>query len=139
LLWRIDVSLGRLLRAQRRYDEAEDALTAARSTIDDLATQLSDRLLREAFLERAAALLPPARPVSPRRAAKEAFAGLTTREREVAALIARGKTNREIAEYLVIGEVTVATHVGHILAKLGFTSRAQIAAWAVDKGLATPS
>jgi len=139
LLWRIDLSLGKFYRALRRYDQAEQALAAARSTIDGLAAELPDRPLRESFLERAASLLPPARPASPRRAAKEAFGGLTTREREVAALIAQGKTNREIAQQLVVSQVTVATHVGHILAKLGFTSRAQIAAWAVEKGLARPS
>ena len=61
--------------------------------------------------------------------------GLTQREREVAALIARGKTNREIADALVLGERTVQTHVGHILDKLGFSSRTQIAVWATDRGL----
>jgi non-specific serine/threonine protein kinase len=55
---------------------------------------------------------------------------------EVAALIASGKSNREIAELLVVGERTIETHVGHVLSKLGFTSRAQVAAWAVEKGLA---
>jgi DNA-binding NarL/FixJ family response regulator len=63
---------------------------------------------------------------------------LTAREREVAALIARGIENRQIAERLVIGEWTVETHVRHILGKLGFRSRAQVAAWAVDRGLLTP-
>jgi len=61
---------------------------------------------------------------------------LTRREREVAALIARGYTNREIATSLVIGERTAATHVEHILDKLQMTSRAQIAAWAADALLA---
>ena len=67
----------------------------------------------------------------------QAFGGLTEREREVAALIARGKSNRAIADELVVGERTVGTHVENILSKLGFSSRAQIAAWAVEKGLAT--
>jgi non-specific serine/threonine protein kinase len=53
----------------------------------------------------------------------------------VAALIARGHTNREIAEGLVITEWTVDSHVRHILTKLGQRSRAQIAAWAVERGL----
>ena len=47
----------------------------------------------------------------------------------------RAKSNREIAEALVLSERTVEGHVGNILNKLGFTSRAQIAAWAVQKGL----
>ena len=58
-------------------------------------------------------------------------ATLTGREREVAALVARGRSNRAIAAALSIGERTVETHIGHILAKLGGASRAQIAAWAV--------
>jgi DNA-binding NarL/FixJ family response regulator len=61
---------------------------------------------------------------------------LTPREREVATLVARGLANRAIAEALVVGERTVETHVGNILGKLGFSSRAQIAAWAVECGLA---
>jgi DNA-binding NarL/FixJ family response regulator len=54
---------------------------------------------------------------------------LTRRELEVAGLLARGLSNRRIAEALVISQDTVAVHVKHILAKLGFSSRAQIAAW----------
>jgi non-specific serine/threonine protein kinase len=54
----------------------------------------------------------------------------------VAALIAEGRSNREIAEALVLGERTVESHVSSILAKLGFTKRAQIAVWAVEIGLA---
>lgn len=54
---------------------------------------------------------------------------LTRREREVSALVAQGLTNREIASVLVISKRTVDGHVEHILAKLGFTSRAQVAAW----------
>ncbi|HEX2066982.1 MAG TPA: LuxR C-terminal-related transcriptional regulator, partial [Candidatus Thermoplasmatota archaeon] len=60
---------------------------------------------------------------------------LSARQREVAALIAQGLTNREIAKSLVITEGTVATHVMHILNKLGLTSRVQIATWAVREGL----
>ena len=60
---------------------------------------------------------------------------LTTREREVAALVARGLSNRQIAEELVVAERTVHAHIGNILGKLGFRSRAQIAAWAVEQGL----
>jgi DNA-binding CsgD family transcriptional regulator len=54
---------------------------------------------------------------------------LTPREWEVATLVAEGLTNREIAERLVITERTASTHMVHILTKLGFHSRAQIAAW----------
>lgn len=57
--------------------------------------------------------------------------GLTPRERDVAALVAQGCSNRVIAETLVISERTAEHHVANILAKLDFTSRAQIAAWVV--------
>jgi DNA-binding CsgD family transcriptional regulator/tetratricopeptide (TPR) repeat protein len=62
---------------------------------------------------------------------------LSRREREVAALVARGLTNREIARTLVISERTAENHVQHILTKLGFGSRAQIAAWTVSEGLSS--
>lgn len=71
----------------------------------------------------------------PRQAMKQQFGGLTAREREVAALIAQGQSNRAIAAALVITERTAERHVANIMAKLGFTSRVQIAAWAVQKGL----
>ena len=61
--------------------------------------------------------------------------GLTAREQEVAGLIARGLTNRQIGETLIITEGTAASHVVHILDKLGFSSRAQIAIWAAERGL----
>jgi DNA-binding CsgD family transcriptional regulator len=71
--------------------------------------------------------------------ARAGYGGLSPRELEVAALIAQGHTNRRIAEALTIGEWTVDTHVRHILNKLGFRSRAQVAAWATEQGLDTPS
>ena len=58
-----------------------------------------------------------------------AGARLTAREREVTQLVAAGLSNPQIAERLVISPETAAVHVKHILSKLGFTSRAQIAAW----------
>ncbi|MBW8482546.1 ATP-binding protein [Actinomadura parmotrematis] len=57
---------------------------------------------------------------------------LTAREREIARLVARGLSNRAIADELVISPATVARHVTNILTKLGFGSRAQVAAWSVD-------
>jgi non-specific serine/threonine protein kinase len=74
--------------------------------------------------------------LSPSQTAKEKFGGLTEREREVAALVAQGKSNREIAAVLVVGVKTVETYVTRILNKLGFDSRVQIATWAKDKDLA---
>ena len=60
---------------------------------------------------------------------------LTPREREIVALVAAGRSNRAIAAELFISPATAARHVANILAKLGFTSRTQIAAWASDKHL----
>ncbi|SDC41215.1 ATP-binding protein [Actinokineospora iranica] len=57
---------------------------------------------------------------------------LTKREAEIAGLVAKGLTNREIAAKLVIAQRTAESHVDHILTKLGFTNRAQIAAWVVE-------
>lgn len=66
---------------------------------------------------------------------KQAFGGLTERERQVAGLIAQGKSNREIAEAMTVGVKTVETYVTRILNKLGFDSRVQIATWMTQKGL----
>jgi predicted ATPase/DNA-binding CsgD family transcriptional regulator len=60
---------------------------------------------------------------------------LTARERQVAALVADGRSNKGIAGELVISPATAARHVTNILAKLGFSSRTQIAAWAADQRL----
>jgi DNA-binding CsgD family transcriptional regulator/tetratricopeptide (TPR) repeat protein len=61
--------------------------------------------------------------------------GLTERELEVLILLARGKTNRVIAQELFISEKTVASHVGHIFTKLGVTSRSAATAYAYDHHL----
>ncbi|GAA2814212.1 LuxR family transcriptional regulator [Saccharopolyspora taberi] len=58
---------------------------------------------------------------------------LTKREHEVAQLVARGLSNRQIAEQLVIAKRTSDSHIEHILTKLGFSSRAQIAAWVAEQ------
>jgi PAS domain S-box-containing protein len=63
---------------------------------------------------------------------------LTPREREVAVVVASGLTNEQIAERLVLESGTVSNHVEHILRKLGFSRRSQIAAWAVACGLYRP-
>ena len=65
------------------------------------------------------------------------LATLSQRERDVAVLVAQGRSNREIAEALVIAPRTAGTHVGNILTRLGLHSRAQIAAWVVEHGLST--
>ena len=67
---------------------------------------------------------------SSRTGAEPTAGGLTPRERQIVALIALGLSNRAIAEELVISPATAARHVANILLKLGFSSRAQVAAWA---------
>ena len=62
---------------------------------------------------------------------------LTEREVEVLGLVARGLTNRKIADSLVISEATVRTHVGNILSKLHLASRTQAALYALREGLAS--
>jgi DNA-binding CsgD family transcriptional regulator len=133
--WRICVALGRLYQARGNQEEARQAFDTARTTIEELAAPILDEKLRETFLSSASLRLPRLRPLTPRRATKQAYGGLTEREREVAILLANGKSNREIAERLVVGNRTVEVHVSNILSKLGFTSRAQIAVWAYEKGL----
>ena len=64
--------------------------------------------------------------------------GLTTREREVLALVAEGYTNRRIAETLFISESTAGVHVSHILGKLGVETRTEAATIAVRLGLDLP-
>ncbi len=71
---------------------------------------------------------PPERPPTPE--------PLTERELEVLRLIAKGKSNREIAEELVISEATVRTHVSNILGKLQLASRTQAALYALREGIA---
>ncbi|HKP98863.1 MAG TPA: LuxR C-terminal-related transcriptional regulator, partial [Actinomycetes bacterium] len=62
--------------------------------------------------------------------------GLTRREEEVLALVAAGRTNRQVAEALFISEKTASIHVSHILAKLGVGGRVEAAAVAHRLGLA---
>ena len=138
VLWKIDAALGHLHRQQRRRLDARRAFDAARAAAADLAARLPDDELRARFGAGLDELIPAAPSPSPSRAAKEASGGLTKRERDVAALVAQGKANRAIGRELGIGERTVEGYVAAALGKLGFTSRAQLAAWAVDKGITKP-
>ena len=64
-----------------------------------------------------------------------AVTAITPREREVAALIAEGLTNAEIARRLVLTSGTVSNHLSHIMRALGLRNRVQVAVWAVEQGL----
>jgi non-specific serine/threonine protein kinase len=66
---------------------------------------------------------------------KAAAQELTSREREIAVLIARGMSNGEIASELVLSKRTVEKHIANILSKLGFANRAQIVRWAIETKL----
>jgi non-specific serine/threonine protein kinase len=116
---------------QRRVD---DKLAAARRALGPLADAVLAAGRALAYDDAIAEALA----TSPTHSADRGAAGatlLSRREREVAALIARGATNGHIAAELVIGQGTVATHVSHILAKLGLASRAQVAVWAAQHRL----
>jgi predicted ATPase/DNA-binding NarL/FixJ family response regulator len=133
--WRVCSALGNLYQAQGRNTEAEQAFATARTLIEELAATIVDEPLRDNFLYQVTAMLPHTRSLSAKHAAKQASGGLTEREREVAILIAQGKSNQEIADGLIVSKRTIETHVGNIMFKLGCTSRTQIAVWAVDAGL----
>lgn len=64
--------------------------------------------------------------------------GLTAREHEVLAHLARGRSNSEIAAELHLGEATVKTHVSRVLAKVGVRDRIQLVVFAYEHGIATP-
>ncbi|MEO7002257.1 MAG: AAA family ATPase [Ktedonobacterales bacterium] len=141
ILWRIHRSLARVYHQLKREDQAQYEGRAARMIITRLAATLDgpdgaeEAALREHFLRTALASLLAEKPRSSAAVARSAYGGLSPREREVVALVAQGKSNREIAAHLVVSERTAEAHVSNILGKLGFTTRAQIAAWAVEKGL----
>jgi DNA-binding CsgD family transcriptional regulator/Tfp pilus assembly protein PilF len=131
--WRLQGELAAALDAQGRAAEAEAARTEALSIVDRLAQKLTDTVLTEGFLagaRRALGVKARSRRLLPR-----GPGGLSAREQQVAGLIAEGHSNRAMAERLVLSERTVEDHVSGILRKLGFSSRAQIAAWATHQGL----
>jgi DNA-binding CsgD family transcriptional regulator/predicted negative regulator of RcsB-dependent stress response len=137
LLWQIDRALGRQYRRLKQEDLAQRAFTSAREGIASLVKAIDDSYLREHFLHASLSTLPREKPASASRFAKEAFGGLTEREREVVRLVSQGKSNGEIADALIVTKRTIETHINNILYKLNLNSRAQIVVWAVESGLVT--
>jgi len=108
---------------------AEELVRALRLVVAGEAL-LAPSVTRRLIAELAQTQAPPAPP--------PALATLTSREREVLTLVARGLSNAEIAEELVLGETTVKTHVGRVLTKLGLRDRVQAVVLAYESGLVTP-
>ncbi len=128
LLWKISTELGMLDRRAGRSPRGE--LAKGRTELQGLLGSLGEGRLRDALLR-----TPHARALGVSDARGSDLGLLTRREREVAALVARGKTNRQIADELVLSEKTIEMHVSNCLGKLGFNSRAQLAAWVTKHDL----
>lgn len=137
-LWQVHALLARLFHATKREELARQQWTAARGLIEQLAATIEEADLRDGFLQAAMEDLPKAVRVPRPHAAPHSLDVLTTREREVADLIAQGKSNHEIADALVVSERTVTTHVSNILGKLAFTSRTQIVTWLFESATGKP-
>jgi predicted ATPase/DNA-binding CsgD family transcriptional regulator len=133
--WRIHATHAHWYAGQRRWAQAETAITTGKKILEMCAASLSEGPVRQNFLSRAAEFFPTLPKASARQKAKQQFGGLTAREREIAAQVAHGKTNRAIAEALVVSERTVEKHIENIMGKLGVETRVQVAAWALARGL----
>jgi len=117
---------GFLLKDSPRHDLIA-AVRAAAAGDAMLAPTVTRRLI-EAFARR-----PPETAPAPSR-----LASLTARERDVLLMMARGRSNAEIAKGLFVSEATVKTHVGNLLAKLGLRDRVQAVILAYETGLVVP-
>jgi len=98
-------------------------VAAGNALIDPAVT----RRVIEAFGRRVSTAAPP-----------PSYDELTAREREVLVLLARGRSNAEIAEELIVGEATVKTHVARVLMKLGLRDRVQAVVFAYEHGIVAP-
>jgi DNA-binding CsgD family transcriptional regulator len=134
-LWRIHATLGQIFRTQGCAEEARREFAAARAIVEEIAAAVAEPALRETFLRNATAQLPRAYRLSPLSVTAARYGGLSARERDVATLIARGKSNGEIADALVLSKRTVETHIANIFTKLGVDSRREVVAWATRNGL----
>ncbi|WP_017591371.1 response regulator [Nocardiopsis potens] len=113
-------------------DVPPDELAGAIRVVADGAAIVAPTVTRR-LLDRFADRLP-----STRETASPGLDRLTDREREVLRLLARGMSNSEIAERLVVSETTVKTHVGNVLTKLGLRDRVQAVVHAYETGIVRP-
>ena len=106
-----------------------DLVSAIRAAVagDALLAPSVTRRLIDAFARQAETTLSPSR-----------LAALTARERDVLLLLARGRSNAEIATALFVSEATIKTHVGNLLAKLGLRDRVQAVIAAYETGIVVP-
>jgi DNA-binding CsgD family transcriptional regulator/tetratricopeptide (TPR) repeat protein len=135
ILFRPELALTHLRLAELRIEEMDDtAQMESLEHLDIAIPELRDMRMQPS-LERGLTLMQQLEHQAPATAVSSADVSqvLTGREREVARLVAAGRSNREIADSLVITEGTVEVHVKHILSKLGFRSRSQVAVWAADQ------
>jgi predicted ATPase/DNA-binding CsgD family transcriptional regulator len=140
LRWRIHAALGQLYLAERRGLDAEREFAAAHALVQELATTIADRPLRDTFVRGALAQLPLA--PEQRRSVGQSLHDLTPREVDVLRLIAEAKSNQEIAAALVVSIRTVERHISTIYEKLGVSGRAARAAttaYALRHGLIPPN
>ena len=131
-------------RVAARPPDAEQARNSAveRALVRALGPQDADRLIHagrtmpaQQATELAMTVASGAAPADPERPQQMS---LTRRERQVAALVASGRTNRQIGRVLGISEKTAEVHLHHVMSKLDVRSRAEVAAWAVAQHLSAP-
>ena len=134
------------LRVSAPFNDEENPRVMARSQLDEAAFEeawaegkamTTERAIEYALSEEVSAspgILAPERPP-----AGGPMGKLTRREQEVAVLVARGLTNRQISTELGISERTAGNHIAGILRKLGLRSRAQIASWSTKRQLLAPN
>lgn len=116
-------------------DVGPDALVAAIRTVA-AGDALVDPSVTRRLVERWVAL--EVKSASTHRPVPAAIATLSAREREILAGLARGRTNRELAEDLIVSEATVKTHVSNLFTKLGVRSRVQAVVLAYEAGVVRP-
>jgi DNA-binding CsgD family transcriptional regulator len=135
LTWQVHRALAQAQAARRQRASARLELSSAAGAIQQLADSLDEPGSRQRFCAAALASLPRQAAPTPLQAAKQASGGLSRREREVAVLVAEGRSTADIAAALVISARTIETHIANIYAKLGLSSRAQLASWVIERGL----